>query len=45
MREIEKISRHNREENEELRYALIRQGHDIERLIEEKRDLEDLVEQ
>ena len=33
------------EENDELRDALIRQGHDIERLIEETRDLEDLVEQ
>lgn len=45
LREQEQISRHTREDNEELRDALIRQGHDIERLIEEKRDLEDLVEQ
>jgi TolA-binding protein len=45
LREIEQISRHNIEENHELRDALMRQGHDIERLIEEKRDLEDLIEQ
>jgi signal transduction histidine kinase len=45
LREIEQISRNNIEENHELRDALMRQGHDIERLIEEKRDLEDLIEQ
>ena len=45
LREFEQMSRHAREENDELRDALIRQGHDIERLIEEKRDLEDLVDQ
>jgi hypothetical protein len=29
---------------EQLRDAMMRQGHDIDRLIEEKRELEDLVD-
>ena len=37
-------SRQMQKDCEQLKEALVRQGQDIDRLIEEKRDLEDLVE-